>query len=191
MLQKKYDLAEKVADKNAVQARIGRLQGGSAMLHVSGATETEIESRLEHAKQIAQALRSALQDGVVPGGGGALLACCPRLEDKAESTDDPDERAAYRIVSHALQQPLRVIAENAGATEQALVKVRQTILDGQERILSFDALTKQTIDPFESGLLDSAGVTKASVRSALASAALALTIDVVVHQKKPPKALET
>jgi chaperonin GroEL len=191
MLHKKYDLAEKIADKNAIQTRIGRLRGGSAMLHVSGATETEIEARLEHAKQIAQALRSALRDGVVPGGGSALLACCSRLEDKAESADNPDEQAAYRIVSYALQQPFRVIAENAGATEQALVKVRQAISEKQDNLLSFDALTKQTVDPFESGLLDSAGVTKASIHSAIASAALALTIDVVVHQKNPPQALET
>jgi len=192
MLYRKYNAAEKVADKNATQARIGRLQGGSAMLYVSGATETEIETRLEHAKQIAQALRSAMRDGVVPGGGSALLACCPLLENQAESASDPDERAAYQIVSHALHQPLNVIAENAGnANEQAFIQVKRSLLEKQEKLLSFDALTKQAVDPFQSGLLDSAGVTKAAVRSAIASAAIALTIDVVVHQKNPPKVLDT
>ena len=192
MLHRKYELAEKVADKNAIQDRIGRLQGGSAMLYVNGSTETEIEARSELAKQTAQALRSALRDGVVPGGGSALLACCPSLEEHANHADDPDQRAAYRMVSRALQQPLNVIVENSGnATEQALNKVRRAVLEEQNQLLSFDALQKKAVDPFESGLLDSAGVTKASVRSAIASAALTLTVDVVVHRQKPPQVLDT
>jgi len=190
-LRKKYDLADKVADKTAIQNRIGRLQGGATMLYVSGATETEIEARLEHAKKIAQTLRVALRDGVVPGGGSALLACCPILENRAASADNPEERAAYRILSHALQQPLNVIAENAGNfSEKALIEVRRAVLEDQ-KLLSFDALKKQAVDPFESGLLDSAGVTKAALRSAITSAALALTIDVIIHKKNPPQVLDT
>jgi chaperonin GroEL len=190
-LQRKYELAEKVADKNDLQTRMGRLQGGSAMLFVAGATETEIETRLELAKKTAQALRSAMRDGVVPGGGSALLACCPLLEDLADSAVDADLRAAYRIVSQALQQPFEVIAENAGVDMHTVAVARQTILEEPDRFLSFDVMKKKVVEPFESGLLDSAGVTKAALRSAITSAALALTVDVVVHQKNPPQVLET
>jgi len=191
-LQKKYELADRVAVKDKLLTRMGRLQGGSAMLYVAGATETEIETRLELAKQTAQALRSAMRDGVVPGGGSALLACSFQLENLANaSASDTDQRAAYRIVSQALEQPFNVIVENAGVDIQTQARVRQAILAEPEKFLSFDALTRQVVDPFESGLLDSAGVTKAAVRSAIASAALTLTVDVVIHQKNPPQVLET
>jgi chaperonin GroEL (HSP60 family) len=113
------------------------------------------------------------------------------LEDLASSAADSDLRAAYRIVSKALQQPFNIIVENAGVDIHTLATARQAVLEGQDTFLSFDALTRQVVDPFESGLLDSAGVTKAAVRSAIVSAALALTVDIVVHQKNPPQVLET
>jgi chaperonin GroEL len=191
-LHRRYELAKKVSDKNSIQERIGRLQGGSAILHVSGATETEIKTRLELAKQTAQTLRSALREGVLPGGGSALWACYPMLEECALRTDDLDECAAYRMVAYALQQPMKVIVENAGSSnETGYHHIRQAMISNPKTIRGFDVLKNKEVEPFESGLLDSAGVLKAVVRSAISSAALTLTTDVIVHRKNPPKVFGT
>jgi chaperonin GroEL len=163
--------------------RIGKLMGGSATLWVGGATELGIEERVERAKRTAAAMRGAIREGVVPGGGVALLACGPLLEHMRDESQDPDARAAYHILTHAMQAPLRTIVSNAGYdASEAMAEIK---LAGPGH--GFDVTTGQVVDVAEAGLYDTTGVLKLAVFSAIASAGLALTVDVLIHRQEQPE----
>lgn len=163
--------------------RIGKLMGGSATLWVGGATELEVEERVALAKRTAAAMRGAIREGVVPGGGVALLACGPILQRMRDESHDPDARAAYHMLSHALQAPLRTIVSNAGYdASEAIAEIK---LAGAGH--GFDATRGQVVDMAEAGIYDVTGVLKLAILSAIASAGLALTVDVLIHRQEQPE----
>ena len=163
--------------------RIGKLLGGSATLWVGGATELEIEARQEVAKRTAAALRGAIREGVVPGGGVALLACQPALECQLEQSQEPDAQAAYRILIKALEAPLRTIVNNAGNDASEVMAHVKLARAGH----GFDVTTGQVTDMAEAGIYDATSVQKAAAYVAIASAGLALTVDVLVHLAEQPE----
>lgn len=169
-----------------LQKRIGRLMGGSATLWVGGATELEIEARKELAKRTADALRGAVREGVVPGGGVSLLACQPALQQRLDQSTDSDERAAYRILIKAMEEPIRTILANAGHDASQVMAEIKSAGPGH----GFDVRSEQVVDMAQAGIWDAAVVQKAAVHGAIASAALALTIDVLVHHKEPEQVMQ-
>ena len=160
--------------------RLGYLQAGSATVWVGGATESDIKVREELAKRTAQAVRGALREGVLPGGGMALLACRPILQQQLESSADVDTRAAYRILLRAIEEPFRTLLYNAGYDPSAIISRVQRADAGS----GFDLTTGQVVDMAQAKILDVAAAQKEAVRSAIASAGLALTIDVLVHRRE-------
>jgi chaperonin GroEL len=168
----------------ALRKRIGRLSGGSALITVGGATESEITLREERAKRTAELLRAALREGVVPGGGVALLACRGRLRTMLEASADLDEQMACRILLRAVEEPLRVIVSNAGH-EPADVLAR---LQGAAEGTGLDALSGLVVDMAEAGIYDVAAAQKAAIRAAISGAATALTVDTIVHKRNPVSA---
>ena len=123
-------------------------------------------------------------DGVLPGGGVSLLACRPAVQELLEASSDPDERAAYRILIKALEAPARAIIGNGGYdASEVMAEIR---LAGPGH--GFDVRHGKVVDIVQAGIYDLAGVQKAAVYGAVASAALALTVDVLIHHKKPPQA---
>jgi chaperonin GroEL len=179
-----FDRMEDPAAREKLQKRIGRLMGGSAVLWVGGTTENDIEARKELAKRTAGAMRGAVRGGILPGGGVALLNCRPAIQKLLEQSTDPDERVTYRILLRALETPIRTIISNAGYDAGDLMAEIRQAGPGH----SFDVLTKQVVDVAEAGLVDVAAVQREAVHSAISSAALALTVDVMVHHKKPEQA---
>jgi len=179
-LQAAYEAALEAAPREKLLKRIGKLLGGSATLWVGGATELEIESRQAIAERTAAAMRCAMMEGVVPGGGVALLGCRPALQRKMEQSTDADERAAYRILVAALEEPTRTIVANAG------YDVHETL--GQINLArtgyGFDVNAGQVVDMMEAGISDASHVLKSAVYVAVGSAALALTVDVLVHRQE-------
>lgn len=160
--------------------RIGQLQGASATLLVGGVGQSDIDDRKAKLKEIVSTLRSSLNQGIIPGGGVALLNCQFALRNQMNS-DDTDERAAYRILAHALEMPLRQILVNAGV-EASEVLVR---IQNEPSGHGFD-VAKGNIRPMlDVGIVDSAGVVAAALGQAVSSAALALTVDVLVHHRNP------
>jgi chaperonin GroEL len=153
--------------------------GGSATLYIGGATKTEIELRKTAAQRSAETLRAAVREGVVPGGGMALLNCRAALSDF--DSNDPDERAAYRILAEALAEPARAIFENAGYDPSEIMARLSVEAPG----CGFDAVSGQIVDVTQAGILDTAAVLKSAVRGAVKTAALALSVDVLVHVRKP------
>jgi chaperonin GroEL len=178
---------EDVDEHKRLQERIGKLMGGSATLWVGAATVVQVERRKEIAERTADAMRGALRDGVLPGGGAALLACRGLLEQKLHQAQDPDERAAYDILLQACEAPMRTLLFNAGHDPSEVLASVYYAGAGH----GFDVLRRQVVDMSQAGIFDAASVIKAAVFSAIHGAALALTVDVVVHLKNPPDSSAT
>jgi len=172
--------------RRRLQQRMGKLMGGSAILWVGGATESEIALRKELAQRTADALRGAVLEGVLPGGGVSLLACCPRLRQMLDQSTDPDERFAYRALLRAMEEPCRTIITNAGYdASEIMSEIRRGGLG-----CGFDVISGQIVDVWQAGILDVAAVQKAAVRSAVSGAGLALTVDTLVRRKRPAVSME-
>ncbi|MCY3833127.1 MAG: hypothetical protein OXG85_08915 [Chloroflexi bacterium] len=178
-LQAQYQRLDDQDARGALQARIGKLMGGSATLWIGGLSETEIEARKSSAEATANAMRTAVQSGVVPGGGVAYLRCRRRLVGRLNSSADADERAAYRILHDALAEPARAIYENAGY-EPGEILARLT---RKKEARAFDVLRDRLVE--RGGLLDGAANQKMALKNAVLTAGMALTIDVLVHHKTP------
>jgi chaperonin GroEL len=186
-LRAAFKRADDADVRKKLRERIGKLMGGSATLWVGGATELEIEARKALAQRTSDALRGAIMEGMVPGGGVSLLACRPALQHVLDHSTDPDERAAYRILLKALKAPIRTILANAGCDASEVMAEIKLAGAGH----GFDVRSGQIADMAEAGIFDAVNVQGAAVRSAVAGAALALTVDVLIHRKKPTQSLET
>jgi chaperonin GroEL len=174
-----------VEPRAGLRTRIGKLMGGSAILWIGAHTESDIAVRKENAERTANALRSAMLEGSVPGGGTALLACRPTLNAALKNATDPDERAACSILLRALEEPARTIIANAGYDPgDILAEIKHG-----EHGCGFDVRTGEVTGMVQAGILDLAAVLRDAVRTAVDGAGLALTVDVLVHRRRLPEAL--
>jgi chaperonin GroEL len=172
--------AQDKSTREVLQKRLGKLLGGSATVSIGAATPSSMKVRKELAERTAAALRGALLEGALPGGGAALVACRPALQQRLKQSTDPDERAACRILMRALEAPMRAIIGNAGGDASP-------ILAAVERggpACGFDVVSGQLVNTVEAGILDVATVLKAAIQGAITTAGLGLTIDVLIHQRK-------
>jgi chaperonin GroEL len=178
---------QNVADpdtRKRLQQRIGKMIGGSAVLWAGGNTPIALEARKALAERTAEAMRGAIRDGVLPGGGVALLACQAALQKKKQTAESIDERMAYHILTTALETPMRALLENSGfKPDEILSRIAQT---GPG--YGFDVIKGEIVGLTQAGIYDAASVIKAATFSAIHGAALALTVDVLIHRKDPPLA---
>jgi chaperonin GroEL len=168
-------------ERKKVRERIGKLLGGAATLWIGAATESEINARKEKAEHTIEAVRGALLGGVVPGGGVALLDCQRPLRDRLKRATERDEKAAYRILIRALEEPARTIIANAGFDPNEVLPDIRMAGPGY----GFDVQTEQVVKMLDAGVLDGVTAQKAALKHAVLSAGIALTTDVLVHHKKP------
>jgi chaperonin GroEL len=174
-------------DSARLLERLGKLMGGSATLLVGDISPSAIDARIELAKRAAGAMRGAMREGVVPGGGVALLNCREPLRACLKAAASTDERAAYTILLKAIEAPFRAILENAGLWPgRTLAEMDQL---GPE--YGYDVLARKVVKMSEAGLFDAAPVVKGAVRAAVAGSALALTTEAIVHRRNPPEGLHT
>ena len=172
--------------RRKLQQRLGKLRGGSATLSIGGSTNLEIEARKELAGRAAQALRGAVRSGVVPGGGVALLNCQTALQTLLAEHDDADLRAAYHILHHALEMPLRTIVSNAGFDAGTVLAA----CSHHGNRYGWDVRSSKVVDMVDVGIFDVSAVVRSAVTAAITSAALALTVDVLVHHKNPEQTIQ-
>ncbi|MCY4019198.1 MAG: hypothetical protein OXG39_07300 [Chloroflexi bacterium] len=178
-LQSWLEASDDPSVREALQKRIGRLMGGSATLWIGGVSEIEIDQVKTLAEKTASAMRAAVSDGVLPGGGMAYMNCRSVLESQSQSGADPDERAAHRILFDALAEPARAIYENAGYEPGEVIAKLLHADNGS----GFDVLSGAITDG--AALVDSAAVMKAALRNAVLTAGMMLTIDVIAHHQSP------
>jgi len=167
--------------RRRLQERISKLMGGVAVFWVGANTPLAVEARKALAERTIEAMRGAVKEGVLPGGGIALLSCRPTLQKKMNVAKDMNERVAYRILSKAVESPIRTLLENAGFEPDRLLN--QIALAGPGS--GFDVVGRQIVNMAGAGIYDSAAALKGAVFSAVHGAALALTIDVLVHMQDP------
>ena len=168
------------------RTRIGRLRGGSAVVWCGGSAESEIRHQQERITRTIAAIRSALLEGCLPGGGMALLACRPRLQARYESSGDIHERAACQILMRASAAPCKQLLVNAGHDAPGLI-IHE--LQARRNGTGYDVQAGQFVEMAQGGAVDSAAAVMAAVRHGIGGAALALTVDVILHRPNPPLAL--
>jgi chaperonin GroEL len=169
-------------DKEKLQERLAKLAGGVAVVNVGAATEVEMKEKKARVEDALAATKSAVEEGIVPGGGVALLRAQPAL---AALEAKGDEKSGIDIVSAALEAPLKMIASNAGA-EGSIVVER---LRAQKGAMGYNAATGQYEDLFESGIVDPTKVTRSALQNAVSIASLVLTTEAVIadlpEEEKP------
>jgi chaperonin GroEL len=161
-------------DKEKLQERLAKLVGGVAVIKVGAATETELKEKKARVEDAMHATRAAVEEGIVPGGGTALLRCLPALE-KLKLHDD--EAIGVNLVKRALEEPTRQIAQNAGR-EGAVVVER--VRESKDENFGFNAETGEFGDMVKAGVIDPAKVTRLALQNAASIAALMLTTEVLV-----------
>ena len=166
-------------DKEKLQERLAKLAGGVAVLNVGAATETEMKEKKARVEDALHATRAAVEEGIVPGGGVALLWCQKSL-DKTKGHDD-DEKTGIEIVRRALEEPIRIIAQNAGA-EGAIVVGK--VKESKDKNFGYNAQTDKFEDLVASGVIDPTKVTRTALQNAASIASLLLTTECVVVEKK-------
>jgi chaperonin GroEL len=174
-------------DREKLQERLAKLSGGVAVIGVGAATEVELKEKKHRVEDALSATRAAVEEGIVPGGGVALINAMPVLDSL--KLDYDDENTGIKIVRYALQMPLRGIVGNAGhdgGVIQQQVAAQQTAQNNQN--IGFDVMTGQFVDMIKAGIIDPAKVTKGALENAASIAAMILTTEALVTDIPEDKA---
>ena len=168
-------------DREKLQERLAKLAGGVAIINVGAATETEMKEKKARVEDALHATRAAVEEGVVPGGGVALIRAQSAL-DKLKGTED--EKVGVEIVRRALEEPIRMIAQNAGA-EGSIVVAR--VKESKDKNFGYNAATDNYEDLVKAGVIDPTKVTRTALQNAASIAGLLLTTECVLVEKKEEK----
>jgi len=166
-------------DREKLQERLAKLSGGVAIIRVGAATETELKEKKHRVEDALSATRAAVEEGIVPGGGVALLNAREAIKDL--KMDQPDEQIGANIVKHALEVPMRRIAENAGKDGSVIVEtVRQKQAAENNPHFGYNVLTEEYGDLVKGGVIDPAKVTRGALENAASIAAMILTTECLI-----------
>jgi chaperonin GroEL len=164
-------------DKEKLQERLAKLAGGVAIIKVGGSSEIEVKERKDRVDDALNATRAAIEEGVLPGGGTALLYASKALDGLVAVNDD--QRRGIDIIRRALQAPLRQIAENAGHDGGV---VAGKLLDGKNENLGFNAQSEQYENLFQSGVIDPTKVVRTALQDAASVAGMVITTEAAITQ---------
>jgi len=180
-IKREIDETDSDWDREKLQERLAKLAGGVAVVQVGAATEVELKEKKHRIEDALSATRAAIEEGVVAGGGTALLRARAAVSEVADGLDG-DQATGARIVYAALEAPTRLIADNAGF--EGAVMVRE--VEAATGQIGLNALTGELVDLVEAGVIDPAKVTRAALQNAASIAALLLTTEVLVADKPEP-----
>ena len=168
-------------DKEKLQERLAKLVGGVAVINVGAATETEMKEKKARVEDALHATRAAVEEGIVPGGGVALIRC-QQVLDKVKASGD--EKIGVDIIRRAIEEPIRAIAINAGV-EGSIVLAR--VKESKDRAFGYNAATDVYEDMIKAGVIDPTKVTRTALQNAASIASLMLTTECVVVERKEDK----
>ena len=169
-------------DREKLQERLAKLAGGVAVIRVGGATEVEVKERKDRVEDAMNSTRAAVEEGIVPGGGSALLKAIKSL-DKV-NPDNDDQRVGVEIVRRAIIVPVKQIAENAGADGSI---VAGKLSESNDKNFGFDAQSGKYVDMIKSGIIDPAKVVRTALQDAASVAGLLITTEAMVAEKPEDK----
>jgi chaperonin GroEL len=166
-------------DKEKLQERLAKLSGGVAVIRVGAATETELKEKKHRVEDALSATRAAVEEGIVPGGGVALLNAMASIKDM--KMDDDDANVGVNVVRRALEVPMRKISENAGQDGAVVMEtVRRTQTEKKNKNIGYDVLSGEYVDMVKGGIIDPAKVTKGALENAASIAAMILTTEALI-----------
>jgi len=177
-------------DREKLQERLAKLSGGVAVIRVGAATETELKEKKHRVEDALSATRAAVEEGIVPGGGVALINAMEAI--KKIKLDGEDENIGINIVRKALESPMKGISENSGQDGAVIVQeVRRKQTEEKNKHMGYDVLTGEFVDMVKAGIIDPAKVTKGALENAASIAAMILTTEALitdVPEEKPAPA---
>jgi chaperonin GroEL len=183
-IKRQIDETDSDFDREKLQERLAKLSGGVAVIQVGAATETELKEKKHRMEDAVSTARAAVEEGMLPGGGAALIHALKALEGlKGENGQANDEALGINIVRRALEDPLRQIAENAGFEGSVVVQKVKTLAANE----GFDALTGEYGDMFKFGIVDPLKVTRSALENAASIGALLLTTETLISEKPEEK----
>ena len=177
-IRTQMDQSESEYDKEKFSERLAKLTGGVAIIRVGGTTEAEMKQTKGRVEDALHATRAAVAEGIVAGGGTALLRCIKPVEELAKSLSH-DERLGAEIIARALSKPIRIIAENCG-TDGAVVADEVNTWGDTNKSIGYNANTGEYIDMFQAGIVDPTRVTRNALQNAASIAGLMLTTEVMI-----------
>ncbi|MBK8024074.1 MAG: chaperonin GroEL [Chloroflexi bacterium] len=178
-IRKEIELSTSDYDREKLQERLAKLSGGVAVIRVGAATETELKEKKHRVEDALSATRAAVEEGIVPGGGVALINAIAALDDV--KMDYEDEQTGVVIVRRALETPMRRIAANAGVDGAVVIQeVRRQQKEQKNHKIGFNVVTGEYIDMIAAGIPDPAKVTRGAVENAASIASMILTTEVLI-----------
>jgi len=175
-IRAQMDQTESEYDKEKFSERLAKLTGGVAIIRVGAATEAEMKQTKGRVEDALHATRAAVAEGILPGGGTALVRAIPTVKEAAEKLEG-DEKLGALIVVRALEKPVRTIAENSG-TDGAVVAAE--VAAQKSANVGYNANTGEYVDMYKAGIVDPTKVTRSALQNAASIAGLMLTTDVMV-----------
>ncbi|MCP2239132.1 chaperonin GroEL [Thermoanaerobacterium thermosaccharolyticum] len=172
-------------DREKLQERLAKLSGGVAVIQAGAATETELKEKKHRIEDALSATRAAVEEGIVPGGGTALLDVIPEVQKVVDSLEG-DFRTGAQIVLRALEEPVRQIARNAGVDGSVII---EKIKESKDPAFGYDAYKEDFVDMLKAGIVDPTKVTRSALQNAASVASMILTTEAVVAdipEKNPP-----
>ena len=173
-------------DREKLQERLAKLSGGVAVIKVGAATEVEMKEQKLRIEDALSATKAAVEEGIVAGGGTALVAAIPAVEKVLSSTEDSDESTGVSIILRALEEPVRQIASNAGLEGSVIIN---ELMSNSDANYGFDVTTKKYGDMLSAGIVDPAKVTRSALQNASSVASMVLTTESLVTdipEENPP-----
>ena len=183
LIRRQIDETTSDYDREKLQERLAKLAGGVAVINVGAATEIEMKEKKARVEDALHATRAAVEEGIVAGGGVALLRCQDAALKLAESLQNPDEKTGAKIVARALEEPLRQLAANAG--EEGATVVQN--VKAKKGSVGFNADTGEYEDLMKAGVIDPTKVTRCALQNAASIAGLLLTTEVLVAELPEPE----
>jgi chaperonin GroEL len=165
-------------DREKLQERLAKLAGGVAVINVGAATEVEMKEKKARVEDALHATRAAVEEGIVPGGGVALIRCLDAIQKAVDSLEDADQKVGARIILKAIEAPLRQIVTNAGL-EGALIIDKVKNSDTNE---GFNAASENYVNMIDAGIIDPTKVVRTALENAASVAGLVLTTEAGIHE---------
>ena len=184
-IRSEIDASTSDYDREKLQERLAKLAGGVAILRVGAATETELKFKKTRVEDALSATRAAVEEGIVPGGGVALINAVAGVE--AVELEETDAATGARILTRALEEPMRTIAENAGLDGAVVVEKVRNNSETASDATGYDVVENQYVDMLEAGIIDPAKVTRSAVENACSIASMILTTEALITDIPEPE----